>query len=51
MQFIKCYFEFFHFQIQVYGYNSQLYKNFTQAAGQVYGVVGIAVLIQVSYKL
>ncbi|XP_045118657.1 carbonic anhydrase-related protein 10-like [Portunus trituberculatus] len=33
-------------ELQVYGYNAQLYRNFTQAASQVYGVVAIAVLVQ-----
>ncbi|KAK8744419.1 hypothetical protein OTU49_000788, partial [Cherax quadricarinatus] len=31
---------------QIYGYNAQLYRNFSQAASQVYGVVAVAVLIQ-----
>ncbi|XP_066986879.1 carbonic anhydrase-related protein 10-like [Macrobrachium rosenbergii] len=34
-------------ELQIYGYNSHLYHNFSQAASQVYGVVAVAVLIQV----
>ncbi|XP_063593354.1 carbonic anhydrase-related protein 10-like [Penaeus indicus] len=33
-------------ELQIYGYNAQLYRNFSQAASQVYGVVAIAVLVQ-----
>ncbi|XP_037791571.1 carbonic anhydrase-related protein 10-like [Penaeus monodon] len=33
-------------ELQIYGYNSQLYRNFSQAESQVYGVVAIAVLVQ-----
>ncbi|XP_071530807.1 carbonic anhydrase-related protein 10-like [Panulirus ornatus] len=33
-------------ELQIYGYNVQLYRNFSQAASQVYGVVAIAVLVQ-----
>nr|XP_053634323.1 carbonic anhydrase-related protein 10-like [Cherax quadricarinatus] len=33
-------------QLQIYGYNAQLYRNFSRAASQVYGVVAVAVLIQ-----
>ncbi|XP_066977307.1 carbonic anhydrase-related protein 10-like [Macrobrachium rosenbergii] len=33
-------------ELQIYGYNSQLYTNFSQAASQVYGVVAVAILIQ-----
>nr|XP_053649858.1 carbonic anhydrase-related protein 10-like [Cherax quadricarinatus] len=36
-------------ELQLYGYNSQLYRNFSQASAQVYGVVGIALLIQICY--
>lgn len=34
-------------ELQIYGYNAQLYRNFTQAATQVYGVVALAVFVQV----
>ncbi|KAK8374041.1 hypothetical protein O3P69_020941 [Scylla paramamosain] len=34
-------------ELQLYGYNSQLYRNYTQASSQVYGIVGIALLIQI----
>ncbi|XP_064093693.1 carbonic anhydrase-related protein 10-like isoform X2 [Macrobrachium nipponense] len=37
--------------LQLYGYNSQLYKNFSQASGQVYGVVGIAILVQLGERI
>nr|XP_027209105.1 carbonic anhydrase-related protein 10-like [Penaeus vannamei] len=36
-------------ELQLYGYNSQLYRNFSQASGQVYGVVGIALLVQIQF--
>ncbi|XP_066953065.1 carbonic anhydrase-related protein 10-like [Macrobrachium rosenbergii] len=38
-------------ELQLYGYNSQLYKNFSQASGQVYGVVGIAILVQLGERI
>ncbi|XP_042205849.1 carbonic anhydrase-related protein 10-like [Homarus americanus] len=38
-------------ELQLYGYNSQLYRNFSQASGQVYGVVGIALLIQLGERM
>ena len=38
-------------QLQIYGYNAQLYRNFTQAATQVYGVVALAVFVQVGVML
>nr|XP_045591780.1 putative carbonic anhydrase-like protein 2 [Procambarus clarkii] len=38
-------------ELQLYGYNSQLYRNFSQASAQVYGVVGIALLIQVGERM
>ncbi|XP_042859158.1 carbonic anhydrase-related protein 10-like, partial [Penaeus japonicus] len=33
-------------ELQIYGFNAQLYRNFSQAASQVYGVVGVAVMVQ-----
>ncbi|ROT81402.1 putative carbonic anhydrase-related protein 10 [Penaeus vannamei] len=38
-------------ELQLYGYNSQLYRNFSQASGQVYGVVGIALLVQLGERM
>ncbi|XP_071527273.1 carbonic anhydrase-related protein 10-like [Panulirus ornatus] len=38
-------------ELQLYGYNSQLYRNFSQASAQVYGVVGIALLIQMGERM
>lgn len=35
-------------QLQLFGHNSQLYSNLSSAAAQVYGVLAIAVLIQVN---
>lgn len=35
------------FQIQIFGYNSQLYTNFTDALYKAQGIVGVAVLLQV----
>lgn len=34
-------------QLQLYGYNSQLYRNFTDAMTRSQGVVAISLLIQV----
>ncbi|KAF2354114.1 Alpha carbonic anhydrase [Trinorchestia longiramus] len=34
-------------ELQIYGYNSQLYNNFTEASGKVYGVAAIAVFVQI----
>lgn len=38
-------------ELQLYGYNSQLYRNFSQASGQVYGVVTIALLVQLGEQM
>jgi hypothetical protein len=35
-----------YFQIQIFGYNSQLYANFSDAMFRAQGVVGVAVLLQ-----
>ncbi|XP_076059660.1 carbonic anhydrase-related protein 10-like [Oratosquilla oratoria] len=37
-------------ELQIYAFNSQLYKNFSQAVGSVYGVVAIAVLIKIDER-
>lgn len=34
-------------QIQIFGYNSQLYSNFSDALNRAQGIVGVAVLLQV----
>ncbi|CAL4106457.1 unnamed protein product, partial [Meganyctiphanes norvegica] len=38
-------------ELQLYGFNSQLYRNFSQASGQVYGVVAIALLVQLGERM
>lgn len=37
------------FQIQILGYNTDIYGNLTQATYSSYGLVVVAVLVQVSY--
>lgn len=39
------------FQIQIFGYNSQLYTNFTDALHRAQGIVAVSVLLQVSFKI
>lgn len=39
---------FLFFQLQLYGYNSQLYQNFSEAATRSQGLVAISLLVQVS---
>ncbi|MPC93624.1 hypothetical protein E2C01_088758 [Portunus trituberculatus] len=34
-------------QLQLFGFNSQLYANFSQALDKAYGIVGISILLQV----
>lgn len=39
-------------QIQIFGYNSQLYTNFTESLNRAQGIIGISVLLQVrNYNL
>ena len=38
----------FHLQIQILGYNTDIYGNLTQATYSSYGLVMVAVLVQVS---
>lgn len=38
----------FMFQIQIFGYNSQLYSNFSDAIFRAQGIVGVSVLLQVN---
>lgn len=35
-------------QLQIFGYNSQLYTNFTDSMNRAQGIVGISVLLQVN---
>lgn len=35
------------FQIQIFGYNSDLYTNFSEAMHKSHGIVGISILLQV----
>lgn len=35
-------------QIQIFGYNSQLYANFSDALNRAQGIVGVSILLQVS---
>ncbi|CAL4070881.1 unnamed protein product, partial [Meganyctiphanes norvegica] len=37
-------------ELQVLGYNSQLYANFSQALDKAYGIVGISILVQIGEK-
>ncbi len=37
------------FQMQIFGYNAHLYANFSEALTKSQGIVGIALLIQVSH--
>ncbi|XP_076036717.1 carbonic anhydrase-related protein 10-like isoform X2 [Oratosquilla oratoria] len=37
-------------ELQIYGYNSQLYRNFSQASNQVYGVAAVAILIRLQHS-
>lgn len=41
-------FPFNLFQIQIFGYNSQLYTNFTDAVYRAQGIVAVSVLLQVN---
>lgn len=34
-------------QLQIFGYNSQLYQNFTDALNRAQGIVAVSVLLQV----
>ncbi|KAA0199057.1 carbonic anhydrase alpha, 4-like [Hyalella azteca] len=34
-------------ELQIYGYNSQLYQNFSEASSKVYGVAAIAIFLQI----
>lgn len=36
------------FQIQIFGYNSQLYTNFSDAVYRAQGIVAVSVLLQVN---
>lgn len=38
-------------QIQIFGYNSQLYANFSDALNRAQGIVGVSILLQVSNHL
>ncbi len=38
------------FQVQILGYNADLYENFTSASAGPNGLVGIAVLIEVGFS-
>ncbi|KAL7637616.1 UNVERIFIED_CONTAM: hypothetical protein RMT77_012345 [Armadillidium vulgare] len=38
-------------ELQMFGYNSQLYKNFSHAIGQVNGVVAVAILIKIGNEM
>ena len=38
------------FQIHLMGYNSHLYRNYSDAVDQSHGVVGIAILVQIQVK-
>jgi hypothetical protein len=39
------------FQIQILGFNSQLYQNFSDALYRAQGIVGISLLLQVSFNI
>jgi hypothetical protein len=45
-----CFFYLLWAQIQILGYNSELYQNMSEASNKPNGVVGIALLIQVSHS-
>ena len=38
-------------KLQIYGFNSQLFNNFSEAVGKAHGVVAISIMVQVSRKL
>lgn len=40
-------FSFFPTQIQIFGFNSQLYNNFSEALHRAQGIVGVSLLLQV----
>lgn len=40
-----------YLQIQIFGYNSQLYANFSDALNRAQGIVGVSILLQVSLVL
>jgi len=48
---ISIFFYPLFFQIQVFGFNSQLYSNFSEALHRAQGIVAISLLLQVSYCL
>lgn len=49
--YLTKFFFFLIFQIQIFGFNSQLYSNFSEALHRAQGIVAISLLMQVSYIL
>lgn len=40
----------FDFQIQLYGYNTDLYSNMSEAQMKSQGIVGVSLMVQVSFE-